>query len=71
MCAETEQELEMMRKFILSAPEIKEEYLEKIEGLLNRLRTYFDSEESQYDLSRKFSRMQYLTSGIGLDNYLD
>ena len=70
MCAETEQELEIMKKFILSAPEIKEEYLEKIERLLDRLGTYFD-EGSQHDLYGKFSQMQYLFSGIGRDDYLE
>jgi len=71
MCAETECEFEKMRNFILFASEIKAEHLEKVERLLDKLKEYFSSEESRYNLHCKFSRMQYIRSGIARDDYLD
>ena len=71
MCAETKDELEKMRKIILSASEIDIKHHEKINGLFDRLIAYLSSDESDHALYDKLSNRQYIDTGIARDDYLD
>lgn len=71
MCAETEEELEKMRKFVLSAQGIDPKHHSKLNGLFDRLIASLNSEEGAQCLYRKISDRQFIDSGIARDDYLD
>jgi hypothetical protein len=71
MCAETENELEEMRKVILSAPGINVKYHQKLNGLFDKLIASFKSGDDSEDLYRKVAARQYIDFGISRDDYLD
>lgn len=71
MCAETVDELEKMKKIILSAPEINTEHHKKIISLFDWLNEYLSTGESDHVLFNKISARQYITTGIVRDDYLD
>lgn len=70
MCAETEDELEKMRKFVLSAPEINKKHQIKISCQFDRLISYLTSGENDRIIYNKISNRQYIDTGIGCDEYL-
>lgn len=71
MCAETVEEVEKMRKFILAAPEFDSAKHKRLNGLFDNLVEYLRSGEDDNALYVKISNRQYIDSGIALDNYPD
>lgn len=71
MCAETQQEFKEIKKHVLSAPQIETDERAKVSALLDKIDAYFDSSKDASAIIRKFSNMQYITSGIATDHYLD
>lgn len=70
MCAETITELEEMRKFILKEKKF-EENKKNLNLLFDRIHECISYGELNSYYCKKVSSRQYITSGIGLDDYLD
>lgn len=68
-CAETKDELEKMRNFVLSKEE--ESYHEKLSALFDRLIESQETGKIDPVMFGKLSTRQYITTGISRDNYLD
>ena len=68
MCAETENEINKMREFVLSAQDIDEKYHNKINELFDRMITYVNAGEKDNILFNKISAQQYFDSGINCND---
>ena len=69
MCADQVEELENMRSIVLSSHE--ESYHERLNALFDRLIVSMETKDSSSVFFKNISSRQYITTGIGLDDYLE